>query len=185
MLESISSLLASLKAATPPVLIGIALFCAALLFSPIVFTAKLGLGAFIENYRAYLGGGFAASACILLAQFLWWLKDHLLATINALRRSRNRKHLVSELTPDEKAYLVRYIEERQNTQYFRIDDGISRGLEAKGIIFQASNVGYMLDGWAYNLQPWARRYLSKHPEALAGANEPPEALPGGAPSFYR
>ncbi len=85
-----------------------------------------------------------------------------------------------ELLPDEKAYLMRYISEQQNTQYFRLDDGIAQGLVVKHVIYQAAAVGDLYDGFAYNLQPWARRYLAKHPEALDGANNPPEPLLGGA-----
>jgi len=88
-----------------------------------------------------------------------------------------------ELLPDEKAYLLRYVTEQQNTQYFRLDDGIAQGLVVKHLIYQAAEVGDLCDGFAYNLQPWARRYFAKHPDALDGANKPPDPLPGGATAW--
>ncbi len=183
MIESVTAFLTSLKAVTPQILIGIVAFCATLLFSPMAFTAKLGLADLINANRAYVGSAFVASCCILLSQFAWWAKNFLLHPVISFRRSRRQARAMSELTPDEKAYLLPYVTETKNTQYFRIDDGVSQGLAAKGIIFQAASVGYMEDGWAYNLQPWARRYLAKHPDTLSGANEPPEPLMGGAPSW--
>lgn len=180
MLESISSFLAAVKAMTPQILIGIAIFCGVLLLSSPSFTGTLGLTGIISANRAYLGVAFVASLCILLSQFFWWAKDFLLHPVRVFRRSRQRDLLMSELTPDEKGYLLPYISETKNSQYFRMDDGIAQGLVAKGIIFQSATVGYLHDGWAYNLQPWARRYFAKHTDALVGASEPPEPLPGGA-----
>ncbi len=97
----------------------------------------------------------------------------------AIQRMRRQARLMAELMPDEKAYLLRYITEQQNTQYFRIDDGIAQGLVAKLIIYQSASIGDLYDGFAYNLHPWARRYLVKHPEALNGASKLPDPLPGG------
>jgi hypothetical protein len=48
---------------------------------------------------------------------------------------------------------------------------------AKGILYQASSVGRMLTGMAYNIQPWPREYLSKNPHLLEGANPDPEGPP--------
>jgi hypothetical protein len=182
-IESISSFLAALKAVTPQVLIGVAVFCGVLLFSSPHFVVNLGLGGFVGANRAYLGAGFIGSICILASQLLWWLKGSFLAPVTAIRRLLRRSKVMRELLPDEKAYLLRYITEQQNTQYFRIDDGIAQGLAAKHVIYQAASVGDLYDGFAYNLQPWARRYIARHPETLNGANQPPDPLPGGASTW--
>ena len=42
------------------------------------------------------------------------------------------------------------------------------GLEAKGITYRASNMGDMLRGFAFNLQPWAREHLEANPNLLDG-----------------
>lgn len=81
-----------------------------------------------------------------------------------------RHQSLHELTPDEKSYLAAYVLDDVNTQYMQIDDGIAGGLNAKGIIYRASNVGDMLRGWAYNIQPWAKDYLREHPHLLDGAS---------------
>jgi len=73
-IESISSFLASLKAVTPQVLIGVAVFYGVLLFSSWRFVAALGLDGFVDTNRVYIGVGFIGSICILASQFLWWLK---------------------------------------------------------------------------------------------------------------
>lgn len=183
MIESISSFLASLKAVTPQVLIGVAVFCGVLLFSSQHFVAALGLDGFVSTNRVYIGVGFIGSICILASQLLWWLKGSLLAPISTIRRVLGRSKVMRELLPDEKAYLLRYVTEQQNTQYFRLDDGIAQGLVIKHLIYQAAAVGDLYDGFAYNLQPWARRYFAKHPDALDGANKPPDPLPGGATAW--
>jgi hypothetical protein len=179
LLDSLSGLLTALKAATPPILIGIALACGVLLFAPPEFNDKIGLGQFVTANKAPIGAVFLGSSCVLLAQLIWWARQYLIWPLRAWQLGQNHRSLLRELTPDERAYLVRYITEHKNTQYFRIDDGIAQGLVAKQIIYQSASVGYMEDGWAYNLQPWARRLLSKEPSLLNGAGELPEVLLGG------
>jgi hypothetical protein len=89
-----------------------------------------------------------------------------------------RKKSLHELTADEKAYLIPYVLENQNTQYFLLEDGIAGGLQAKTIIYRASNLGSLVGGWAFNIQPWARDYLKEHPELLQGANPNPPSPRG-------
>ena len=72
------------------------------------------------------------------------------------------------LTPEEKGYLVSYIEGQQNTIYVGLDDGIMGGLTAKGITYRSSNMGDLLNGVAFNLQPWARSYLEENRYLLDG-----------------
>ncbi len=91
-----------------------------------------------------------------------------------LKKSQEQLH---KLTPDEKAYLVPYVIKDENTQYFLIEDGVAGGLVAKGIIYQASSVGDMIMGWAYNIQPWVKDYLSENPKCLEGANPNPKGPP--------
>ena len=77
------------------------------------------------------------------------------------------------MTPDEKAYLVPFVLQQENTQYFLIEDGIAGGLIAKGVLYRSSNVGSLVSGWAHNIQPWAREYLTEHAELLEGARAKP------------
>ena len=182
-LESISGFLAALKAATPQILLGIALACAVLIFGPSALIASFGLDPFLEANRPLVGATLLGSCSVLLAQAIWWVAKHAAWPINAALEYRRRIDVLRDLAADEKAYLVRYIAEQRTTQYFRIDDGVAQGLALKTIIFQSASVGYMHDGWAFNLNTWARRALNKEPSLLAGAAELPEELVGGATSW--
>lgn len=88
------------------------------------------------------------------------------------RKSRKlmelRKADLVNLTPNEKAYLAPYIFGEETTQYFLMEDGIKGSLEARNILYRASNMGDMVNGWAYNIQPWARDHLRNNPHLLEG-----------------
>lgn len=56
---------------------------------------------------------------------------------------------------------------------FDMTDGVAGGLAAKGIIYRSSNVINLIDGVPHNLQPWARLFLSTHPEVLDDAAQMP------------
>ncbi len=90
---------------------------------------------------------------------------------------RAKQESLRNLTPDEKAYLVPYIRDQSNTQYFQLEDGISNGLVAKQILYRAANIGSLMTGWAFNLQPWVREYLAANPDVLDGASESPSGPP--------
>lgn len=184
MLEALTGFLSGLKQASPALLLGFALASGLMLFTPDSFVATLGLDAFRHANKPYIGGTFVVSLAILLAQSLF----HLGASIKSLfaKREARRKAAqaeaarhkeLHELTPDEKAYLVPYIFGDENTQYFLIEDGVAGGLTAKRIIYQASKIGSIVDGWAFNIQPWAKAYLKANPELLEGANPNPEGPP--------
>ena len=79
------------------------------------------------------------------------------------------QEMLQQLTPEEKGYLVPFIFEQKNSVYVGMDDGVMAGLVAKGITYRASNMGSMLEGFAHNLQPWARSYLGQHAELLEGS----------------
>jgi hypothetical protein len=183
MLESISAFIAALKAATPQILLGVSIASAVLLFSSPGYLDSLGLRTIVDANRPLVGGLFLISVSVLLSQLLWFLRPYLSWPLRAYLQSREQERTLKELGPDEKAYLFRYIKEQRTTQYFRIDDGVAQGLVRKRVIFQSAAVGYMEDGWAFNLSDWARRDLSKSPELLDGAGALPDDLPGGASPY--
>ena len=80
-----------------------------------------------------------------------------------------RQGYLDNLTPDEKTYLAPYVLEEVTSQVFELEDGIAGGLVAKNIIYRSSNLGNVLEGFPYNMQPWARDYLHQHLELLQGA----------------
>ena len=76
--------------------------------------------------------------------------------------------MLHQLTPEEKGYLVPFIDKQQNSVYVGMDDGVMAGLVTKRITYRASNMGHVFKGFAYNLQPWARTYLEQNSELLGG-----------------
>lgn len=183
MLESISGFLAALKAATPQILLGVVLATGILVFGPTSLTEALGMRAFLDTNRPLIGAAFLGGVSILFAQAAWWLSKHLGWPLRTFLERRRRAEALRELAPDEKAYLLRYVSEQKTTQYFRIDDGVAQSLVLKGVIFQSASVGYMHDGWAFNLTDWARKALVKDQSLLSGAGELPEELVGGASTW--
>ena len=173
-LEAIASFLTTLLKASPVLLLGISIACGTVLFIPEDLASKLAITEFRQQYRAYIGGTFILSSSIVLAQFAWLFIQSLKYKYDHRISLSNKRKRLYYLTPDEKAYLVPYVFCDENTQYFLLEDGISGGLEAKGIIYRASNIGNMLDGFAYNIQPWAKHYLKNNPHLLEGANPPPD-----------
>jgi hypothetical protein len=184
MLETLSGLFSSLRQSTPALLAGIALSCAILLFTPEVIISALGLFEFRETYHSFLGGGLVVSGSVLFAHGIARLAASARGCIarwqagrQHARRIEAGKRALLSLTPDEKAYLVPYIVHEETTCYYQLEDGVVGSLEAKGIIYRASNVGRALTGFAYNLQPWARDHLIANPKLLEGARQKPTGPP--------
>ena len=73
------------------------------------------------------------------------------------------------LSPEEKRMLKRYIAGQTKTQYISVMDGIAGGLQAMGILYRPTGMGDFVEGFAFNIQPWAWDHLQKHPELLEGA----------------
>ena len=176
MLASLIGLFNAVKQATPALLLGVALACGALLFAPASALQSLGVADLSHNYRQYVGAALLAATALLISQSLVGLFG-LVKSFYAERKikkeeaayEQRRLEVLTKLTPEEKAYLTPYIAEEKNTIYFTVDDGIAGGLQAKGIIYRASNIGHLMSGFAYNLQPWAREHLNIHPYLLEGA----------------
>ena len=184
MFEALSGFLSGLKQASPALLLGFALASGLVLFSPESFVATLGLDSFRRDNKPYIGGSFVVSIALLVSQLIF-STGTLIRALLAKRQARkkaaqaeiDRQKRLQELTPDEKAYLIPYVLHDENTQHFQIEDGVAGGLLAKSIIYQASKVGSIVEGWAYNIQPWAKAFLQANPDLLDGANPNPEGPP--------
>lgn len=117
---------------------------------------------------------------LFLTLFLTYLLAHLGSLcwrrareeIGRRRIRRIREKHLRELTPEERGYQLPYIHDRTSTQTFDIDDGVAGGLQGKEILYRSSNMFDVHRGVPYNLQPWARTYLTQHPELLADATLP-------------
>lgn len=175
--ESLVSALSGLKHTTPVLLLGVAIATGVILFAGAPLIATLGLEAFRNENRAALGLAFIVAIGIIAAHSMYALWKLGRSVVHTMRRNKHRFTTVMELTPDEKAYIAPYIIERKNTVYYPIDDGIAQGLVSKGVLYRAANVGSLVGGWAFNMQPWARRMLDGNELLLADASQNPEGPP--------
>lgn len=153
-----------------------ALTSGVVLFAPPSVLSDLGLTEFMADKRGFMGLLFLASLGTLAVLFLQMVSSHMTSERAGRASERSSKQdwleVLIDLTPSEKAYLLPYIENQESTQYFSMSDGVAGGLVAKGILYQAANLGSMRYGFAYNLQPWARRQLTKNRKLLRGAGSP-------------
>ncbi|MHC4184123.1 MAG: superinfection exclusion B family protein [Planctomycetota bacterium] len=184
MLEAFSGFLSALKQTSPAVFLGLAIATGLILFSSDSFVATLGLENFRNETKGYLGAVFVVSLSIPLAQVVLYTGTFIKERYKKYRDEQKnkiawekKKGQLHSLTPDEKAYLSPYILNDENTQYFLIEDGVVGSLLAKDIIYQASQIGSIVSGWAFNIQPWARDYLKEHTHLLEGANQNPQGPP--------
>jgi len=159
-----------LKVSTPH-FAALAVAAGVLLFGPATLIAALGVTEFLASYRMWVGVVFLVALLIVLARFFeragrriarWW------RTRRSLKRWKER---LENLSPAEATVLAGYIHGKTRTLYFLPTDGVIGGLEAEHIIFRASNMGDMINGFAYNIQPWALKHLKKHPGLLSEADD--------------
>ncbi len=171
-IETVTGLLATIRQTGPLVFLAVALASGIIIFAPIDFATTLGLIEFRNEYRSVLGATFLLSSALVVVNALYkigmWVGKR-------ARWHRNAKALnkhLEDLTAEERGYLVPYVLGDVTTQHFLIEDGIAGGLVAKNIIYRSSNVFGILQGPAYNMQPWAKARLRDHPELLEGAIVP-------------
>jgi len=145
-------------------LVAIVSVLALILFLPGEISKSLAVYDFREKYKVFLGPVFLLTISFCFARvFIFFMSGH-----TERKRLKNRQKMLYQLTPEEKGYLVPYIRHQKNTVYVGMDDGVISGLEAKHITYCASSMGSVLEGFAYNLQPWARDYLNDNPQLLDG-----------------
>jgi len=135
-----------------------------ILFVPEEIAKTLAVDEFRKKYRLYLGPGLLLAVSFLIARSFIFLRRGHFQKENLAKKQK----LLHSLTPEEKGYLVLYIDQQQNTIQVGLEDGIMNGLVAKNITYRAGNVGDLLNGFAFNLQSWAREYLEENPDLLDG-----------------
>ena len=171
---------AFLKEKSPAFFSVIVMCSATLLFGPRKLIDTLGLEPFIEEYRTLIGAAFLFSFAFIIVLLLSWLFKKIIrfftSKSNYKKSEKLRAEYMENLTREEVLYLLPFWG-GLNTLVFPMDDGVRGGLDAKGIIYRASNTGSVLTGFAYNIQPWALEFLKKHPETYekhVGKIETPE-----------
>lgn len=135
-----------------------------ILFLPEKHAATLAVDGFRKNYRVFLGPTLLLTVSFCVARFfMFCMQGH-----NQRKLLKIKQESLYKLTPEEKGYLRPFIQGQQNSIYVGMDDGVMAGLKAKGVTYLAASMGNLLDGFAFNLQPWAREYLEQNPHLLNG-----------------
>ncbi|MCP4545827.1 MAG: hypothetical protein GY835_05095 [bacterium] len=163
-MNKLTDLLDYIRKIPVPFLVAITLVLAMILFVPQKVAETLAVDGFRDNYRIFLG----PSLILFLAFSAARVFSHFANNLKRKDNTRKRDLSLYYLTPEEKGYLVQYMLFKKNTIHVGLDDGIMAGLALKHITYRASNIGDLLNGFAFNLQSWAREYLEEHPELLDG-----------------
>lgn len=152
----------------PRYLLAVALFSGLLLFLPEGTLERMRLLQFAEDHSHWLGVAFLLSAIV-------WGIDIFIRTCSLVVGFHGRHQArvltiqrLHALTEDEKQILRYYIAQGTRSNKLRIDNGVVNGLVAAGIIYRASDMGSMLQGFAHNITDIAWNYLHKHPRLLEG-----------------
>jgi hypothetical protein len=166
-MAGLTAALTAIKNAGPAaVLIGSGL----ILFLPANIIGEIGLGEFRVDYRTYLGLAFIASSCLLAVQLVFKIAPTIGHKNKVWQGDRVTRNYLKTLTKDEKDFLRPYVIDDQNTRNESIYNGIANGLEVKGLIYKASSVtipgrpGMLVP---FNMQPYVRKWLSKHRNYLS------------------
>jgi len=132
-----------------------------LLFMPAAFIDRMGLLTFRQRFLPYIGAISLLSGTLLIAHFGAFIVDWFKVRMNLRTMHKSLK----SLTAAEKEALRPFILDGENTQDFAVNDGVAGGLHAKHILYPSSSVGMGFQ-FPYNIQPWARQYLKRHPKLL-------------------
>lgn len=143
-------------------LVAILSVLALILFLPFDYAKTLSVDGFRDEYRVYLGPAFLLILSFCIAR----IYSHFMSAHRNRRIIKARRKLLHKLTPEERGYLIPFIVNQRNSVYVGLDDGVMSGLLNKNITYLPSRQGDILNGFAFNLQPWAREYLEENPGLL-------------------
>jgi hypothetical protein len=135
----------------------------ALFFGGILVAEMYGLQVPDELQR-WSTAGVAFGLAVLVVSLASHAAQIVGTWLNEWRLRRRLRSTLTDLTKAEKEFLRPYILQNENTRHQSIYDGVANGLEAKGIIYRASN--FSVPGtpgipFPWNLQPGARTVLNK------------------------
>lgn len=163
-----AAILGNLKNVAPVPLIATLVATGVILFIPDPAAEALGIKQIRVDHRPWLGVAFIGSTAYLAALMghAGWI--YIVGKHRRWKQDKATHRPLHELTSQEKEYLRPYIFGRETSQFFSVSDGIARGLEAKRILLRTTSITSIREmSFAFNIQPWARRYLMKKPHLLA------------------
>jgi len=139
----------------------------------------LRLAPFVAQFGPYIGAAFLLDWLLVFSAVVSPFiptSDQVRAKLEKRAKLRAGQQRLHELTPAEKAILGVYLQQNTNTLYLPWQNGEVMGLVQEDIIAFVQ-LGTLRDGLPapLNIQPWAKRYLSDHPELVD--LPPPSAAP--------
>lgn len=143
-------------------------FIAALIITliPNEWARKMKIDTFRDTYQTYISLSMIAIGAYYLLCVVVWIRNYI------WRKFHNGKKMALDymkkyMSPDEMLLLVDTFYDNNNKRFCssgKIDysDGRKAPLESKHIIYLASRMGNILEGFSYNLQPYALEFLNKN-----------------------
>lgn len=139
---------------------------AIIFFLPDHYAGIIGVDEIRDKYRVLIGFSFILSLAALLTNGIWWVASAVSPMVKDKMFVFLNKSVLKGLTDGEKSILRRFIREGAATVSAEISDGTMGLLERKRVVARASNVAIRFTTFSWILHPWAREYLTKHPDLL-------------------
>jgi len=175
-MEAILTKLVGAVKYTAKLFVIVAIISSILLFSPSSFINRTGLAQFIVEYNSYIWFAFLIAGVVTLVNLFHFIYSWLVNRLRLMRVSKFRIKRLQSLNLQEKEILLYYFSNYTNTQSLPINDGTVAELEAYQVISRTSQLSHGGAVFPYNLNPWARKYLSKHTDLLDISLEEAEIL---------
>lgn len=123
----------------------------------------------ILQYKPTEKTSFGILLLVLIGSVFASIAGAVLGKIHTRRFLHGKREMLEALSDEEKTLLRTYIVRGTKTLHLPFNHGVIQGLVHSGVLYRAtnaSNPNYGATAFAYNLQPWAWKYLREHPEML-------------------
>lgn len=137
-----------------------------LLFGGDPFIAKLGLEKPRDFLQPWLGIFWLLSLALILSDIFVPLYNYCIKKYKQRKYLKRCQKYLHGLTVYEKSLLSEYINNNTKTITGQLADGVVQELVTNDVIRLASTVSQYDDYFAYNIQPWAWKYLHKNQDLL-------------------
>lgn len=127
---------------------------------------KMKIDTFRDTYQTYISLCIIAIGAYYVLNLLGWIKKRIWAKFHNWKKV-GIDYMKKYMSQDEMWLLIETFYNDKNAKFGSsgfIDcmDGRKAALESKHIIYLASRTGSIIDGFPYNLQPYALEFLNKN-----------------------
>lgn len=127
---------------------------------------RMKIDTFRNTYQTYISLCIIAIGAYYVLHLLGWIKKRIWAKFHNWKKV-GIDYMKKYMSPDEMWLLIETFYNDKNERFGSsgfIDcmDGRKAALESKHIIYLASRTGNIIDGFSYNLQPYALEFLNKN-----------------------